>query len=96
MPRRGPEKKYPYNVRLTRQQIAKIKSMGGPEWLRYIISHTQSTKFGRDPVTFIQAKAQRNKFIAESSASSALLAATYNISTKRVQQIRREHKKGNQ
>ena len=78
--------------RLTRTQIRKVQEMGGVIWLRRLISKTQKSRAGRDPVENIQALTARNRDIVTSPAPSRALADFYKLSIKRVQQIRREHR----
>jgi hypothetical protein len=94
MPRpRPPDELFPVTYRLTRAQIRKVQSMGGVKWLREMIGKTQASKNGRDPIENIRAMAERNRQIVESDLPSRTLAGIHNLSIKRVQQIRREHRK---
>ena len=93
MPRaKPPEQLIPVYYRLTRTQIRKVQEMGGVAWLRELISKTQKSRHGRDPVQHIRDVARRNADIVNSPASSQSMADFYNLSIKRVQQIRREHR----
>ncbi|CAB4140553.1 hypothetical protein UFOVP669_44 [uncultured Caudovirales phage] len=93
MPRaKPPEKLFPVTYRLTRKQIRKVTQMGGVAWLRDLISKTQASRYGRDPVEHIRALAERNRDIVESDLPTKELAAKHKLSVKRVQQIRREHR----
>jgi len=93
MPRaKPPEELFPVTYRLTRTQIRKVQEMGGVTWLRQLISKTQKSKHGRDPVEHIRAMAQRNVDIVAAKYSNAVLAKLHNLSIKRVQQIQREHR----
>lgn len=93
MPRAKPsEQLFPVAYRLTRTQIRKVQEMGGVAWLRNLISATQKSRHGRDPVQYIRDIARRNAHIVSSPSSSRSMADYYNLSIKRVQQIRREHR----
>lgn len=92
MPRpKPPEQLFSYNVRLTRSQIRKIESMGGPDWLRRLISKTQATHCKRDPVDYIRNMKARNWAIARSTKTSDELAALYKLSRQRVNAIKRAY-----
>ena len=86
------EKLYQVRYLLTRTQIRKVQEMGGTEWLRQLISKTQKSRYGRDPIAHIRAMRARNRDIVHSALSTKELAEKYKLSVKRVQQIRREHK----
>jgi hypothetical protein len=89
MPRpKPPEELFPVSFRLTRNQIRKVQTMGGVEWLREKISGTG----WRDPVEHMRALSARNKSIASSALPSKMLAQVHKLSIKRVQQIKREHR----
>ena len=92
MPRpRPPEELFSYNVRLTRTQIRKIEEMGGPPWLRELISKSQKSRHGRDPVDYIRNMRARNWAIGRSAKTSDELAALYKLSRQRVNAIKRQY-----
>ena len=88
----SPERLYITSYRLTRTQIRKVKEMGGSAWLRALISKTQFTNHGRDPIEYKRMIAARNRDIATSPLTTRELAAKHRLSMKRVQQIKRQHR----
>lgn len=92
MPRPKPEEPlFPFSVRFTRNQLRKIQQMGGGAWLRDMVSKTQASKHGRDPVLHVKTLKERNLHIASSDLQTQVLASKYNLSVQRVRQIKKQY-----
>jgi len=82
---------YPITYELTRNQIRKVDEMGGVQWLRDLISKTQKSRHGRDPVQHAAAMKARDHDIVTSAKHAKQLAFEYNLSPSRVNAIRRQY-----
>lgn len=92
MPRpKPPEQLFVYPVRLTRTQIRKVQEMGGPAWLRQLISKTQRTKNGLPTIDNLRNTRARNWAIGRSEKTSDELAALYKLSRQRINAIKRQY-----
>lgn len=92
MPRpKPPEELIIFNIRLTRTQIRKVKEMGGPAWLRELISKSQKTKHGLSSIDRIRNTKARNWAIGRSEKTSTELAALYKLSRQQINAIKREY-----
>lgn len=86
-----PEELIPVTYRLTRQQIAKVVSMGGVAWLRKIVSRTQASRSGRAPIEHSRNTRKRNADICSDTRTATACAKEYGLSPQQVRYIRRQH-----
>lgn len=87
-------KLYSVNYRLTRSQIRKVEEMGGVPWLRELISKSQKSRHGRDPVAFIRHMKHRNVQIALDPRPATQLVSQHKLSVQRIRAIRRQYLQG--
>lgn len=93
MPRpKPPEALYPRSFRFTRKQLLKIEQMGGGKWLRALVSKTQASRHGRDPIAHARALKARNLKIAADRRPSQDVAQEHKLSRQQVNAIRRQYR----
>lgn len=92
MPRpKPPEELIAVTYRLTRTQIRKVQEMGGVEWLRLLISSTKRTKHPRTSLEYKRLIGVRNASISADTRSTKEVAASYKLSTKQINKIKRQY-----
>lgn len=90
MPRpRPPEELVTVGYRLTRSQARKVQQMGGPTWLRQLISSASPGEH-RDPVEHLRFLSARNKALAADPRPTKELIHEYKLSKQQINAIRRK------